>query len=281
MKTSGIYIIKNTVTLSSYVGSAGNIAGRWASHRHSLKHHKKSPPKLQRAWDKYGAEAFVFDVLATCPKEDLLREEQRWINALKPKYNTRATAESNFGVKWPEEINGKKGRPNNILTFDGISAGLSVMAQKFGLPPSTVSSRLSRGWTVEAALKTPWMSPAEKGRKGKKPGKPKMRTAFGKTASMKALLLEFGSVNLAAAQRRLALGWTVERAISEPLQTDAQRGAAVANSPTLQTFEFRGDKGSLKQLCEKYGVVSYGVLLARRVRGWALDRALITPKVTR
>lgn len=281
MKNSGIYIIKNTQTGSSYVGSAVNIQSRWAAHRHSLRHHKKSPPKLQRAWDKYGEAAFVFDVLATCSKEDLLREEQRWIDALKPRYNTREMAESNFGVKWSDETNSKKGRPNKLLTYDNVTAGLSTMAKKYGLPPSTVSSRLAHGWTVEAALTIPWMSPADKGRKGAKPGTPKLRTAFGKTASMNDLLQEFGSVNLATAQRRLALGWALERAIAEPYQTNAQRGKAVANSATIQLFEFRGEKGSLKKLCEKYGAVSYSVLLSRRTRGWNFERALTTPKVIR
>jgi len=217
--TSGIYIIKNTATCSAYVGSAVNIKGRWASHRHSLRNHKKSPPKLQRAWDKYGEAAFVFDVLATCPKEDLLREEQRWINALKPKYNTRTTAESNFGVKWSDETNAAKGRTKKTLSFRGETLSLTCMAAKYGVTAAALSTRLRRGVELEKALLEPMATYAQRGARGKKPGKPVMRTAFGKTAQLKDLIAEFGVVTYTAAKRRIGLGWDLEKALTTPART--------------------------------------------------------------
>jgi len=214
--TSGIYIIKNTSTGSCYVGSAVNVQQRWRTHRSALQNHKKSPPKLQRAWDKYGADAFSFGMLAVCAKECLLREEQRWINALKPKYNTRATAESNLGVKWSAETNAKKGRTKRELTFRGETLGLKAMAEKYGVTVAALSTRLRRGVLLEKALLEPMATYAERGARGIKRGSPVMRTAFGKTAQLKDLVAEFGAVSYYAAKRRLSLGWPLEKAITQP-----------------------------------------------------------------
>lgn len=62
----GIYEVVNTISGSRYVGSAVCIGQRWKSHRSALRNQKKAPPKLQRAWDKYGEAAFDFRVLEFC-----------------------------------------------------------------------------------------------------------------------------------------------------------------------------------------------------------------------
>lgn len=112
----GVYAITNIKTGSQYVGSAVNINMRWRAHKHALRHHKKSPPKLQAAWDKYGEESFAFAVLEFCDAELCVSIEQKYIDELKPKYNTRVEAKSNFGVKWSAETNAKKAaQPTNIL----------------------------------------------------------------------------------------------------------------------------------------------------------------------
>lgn len=87
-----IYAITNTQTWARYIGSSCNPLRRWLSHRDELRHgaHKCRP--LQEAWDRYGLEAFRFEVLM--PSSDLRVDEQRLIvqhqRADWPLYNIRA-----------------------------------------------------------------------------------------------------------------------------------------------------------------------------------------------
>lgn len=213
---SGIYCIKNTMTGSCYVGSAVNIPGRWRSHLHNLRHHKKSPPKLQRAWDKYSELAFEFVVLESCPKDQLLDREQHHIDLLKPRYNTRIQAHSNIGVKWSHEQNMAKGRPNATVEYQGQLWGWTELSRHLGLPKHTIRNRLRRGWTVEQAAVTPVMTAREKGLSRKSGiGNTKSLTAFGVTASLKELVAKFSTVSYAAVVRRRCLGWGLEKALSE------------------------------------------------------------------
>lgn len=61
---SSIYGIKNKITNTIYVGQAQNTRIRWATHRRTLQRNLNTKNQyLQRAWDKYGEENFVFEVL--------------------------------------------------------------------------------------------------------------------------------------------------------------------------------------------------------------------------
>jgi hypothetical protein len=71
----GIYAIRNTVTGERYVGQAVDIPGHWLAHRTDLQRGVASSPSLQSAWTKYGADAFVFEVLEECSRE-LLEERE-------------------------------------------------------------------------------------------------------------------------------------------------------------------------------------------------------------
>lgn len=99
---SGIYEIVNTVTGKRYVGSAVNLAERWSGHVSTANKRKHKNQKLQRAWNKYGEQAFTFSVLLHCAPEDLLMYEQLVIDVydvVKTGYNICAIAGSSLGVK--------------------------------------------------------------------------------------------------------------------------------------------------------------------------------------
>ena len=103
-KLPGIYAIRNTANGKCYVGSAVNIALRWKLHRINLaagKHHSKP---LQRAWGKYGATAFAFEVLELTELVSLIAREQHWIGQLsslatQAGYNVAPNAGSILGIK--------------------------------------------------------------------------------------------------------------------------------------------------------------------------------------
>ena len=78
----GIYAVTNTVSGAVYVGQARNIRKRWEAHRSTLEKGNHRNSHWQRAWNKYGAQAFRFEVfvdLSEVPKEELadrLNEEE-------------------------------------------------------------------------------------------------------------------------------------------------------------------------------------------------------------
>lgn len=73
-----IYSILNTRAAKRYIGRAKNKQRRWSRHRSELKHHQHYNEHLQRAWDHYGADAFVFEVLEHCTSEEHMWERERW-----------------------------------------------------------------------------------------------------------------------------------------------------------------------------------------------------------
>jgi group I intron endonuclease len=111
-KTSGVYSITNTKNKKRYIGSAVNIERRWMTHRAYLRggvHHSRH---LQNAWNHYGEKAFSFEILTTCEPDDLITQEQFWIDAFQAAdsrygYNTAPIAGSSRGRKASAETRSK------------------------------------------------------------------------------------------------------------------------------------------------------------------------------
>lgn len=72
----GVYQILCVPTSRVYIGSTSCFSRRWEQHREELIRGIHTNYKLQRAWDKYGARAFVFEVVEyTQPTLRLMREQ--------------------------------------------------------------------------------------------------------------------------------------------------------------------------------------------------------------
>lgn len=85
MKTenaSGVYMILSKFDYKVYVGSSYNIAIRWKSHRKQLNAGTHKNIHLQRAWNKYNEDNFIFFVVENCDKSLLVTREQYWIDFL-------------------------------------------------------------------------------------------------------------------------------------------------------------------------------------------------------
>lgn len=81
-KKPGVYAITNKRNGKCYVGSSICVSGRLDAHRRCLRRGAYGTHHLQRAWDRYGEEAFRFDVLETCEAGQVLVKEQYWIDNL-------------------------------------------------------------------------------------------------------------------------------------------------------------------------------------------------------
>lgn len=107
MNKSGIYKIENSINGHKYIGSAINIKRRWKYHLTSLRNGTHHSQYLQRAWNKYGEDSFVFSILIECCSADLIESEQRFIDNDNPEYNMCLVAGSPLGYKHTKETRAK------------------------------------------------------------------------------------------------------------------------------------------------------------------------------
>jgi len=111
-QSAGVYVITNTVNDKIYIGSTTNLRLRWQQHSSDLRLKRHRNSHLQRAYNKYGADAFRFDVLEYVMPLFVHTREQYWLNKLKPfgerGYNiARNTEASGFGLKRSAETRAK------------------------------------------------------------------------------------------------------------------------------------------------------------------------------
>lgn len=113
MKSAGIYMIRHLANGKRYVGSASDCAGRKGTHLYQLRMGRHHSIILQRAWNKYGEDAFVFEIVETVENVALLIErEQFWIDHFGSAcpgrgYNVAPKAGSRRGTKQSDEAKAK------------------------------------------------------------------------------------------------------------------------------------------------------------------------------
>ena len=113
-KIGGIYQIKNQLNNHRYVGSSADVYKRYGHHKRSLRNGKHSNSHLQRVWDKYSIESFVFQFLLLCPEKDLIKYEQAYLDRGHCEYNIATCAEASArGAVRSEETRAKLSGENN------------------------------------------------------------------------------------------------------------------------------------------------------------------------
>ena len=87
MIQSGIYCIRNLENQHIYIGGSNSIRRRFREHKYTLQAQTHKNDYLQRAWNKYGEDAFEFTPLLLCPISQIDYLEQLLIDKLNPDYN--------------------------------------------------------------------------------------------------------------------------------------------------------------------------------------------------
>ena len=100
---SGIYRIRNLINNKFYIGSAVNLNKRKNQHFHYLRNNTHHNKPLQNSFNKYSEKNFIFEVMCYCYNEDLITNEQFYIDKYKPQYNICKIAGSSLGRKTTEE----------------------------------------------------------------------------------------------------------------------------------------------------------------------------------
>lgn len=81
---SGIYKITCTANNKIYIGSSINLRKRSYHHFYDLRRDSHSNPHLQRAWNKYGEQCFIFEAIELVLPISLTAREQYWLHQLNP-----------------------------------------------------------------------------------------------------------------------------------------------------------------------------------------------------
>lgn len=117
----GIYKIRNKVTGKVYIGKSTDIEERWNEHRRLLRNNNHHSIKLQKAYNKYGEDAFEYSVIETTPYEktlDIL--EQKYMaqfNSVEDGYNMVGV--DAFG-KWTTEKKLTKARRQKMINEEYV-----------------------------------------------------------------------------------------------------------------------------------------------------------------
>lgn len=153
-KPRSIYQNLNIKTGCFYVGSAFNYKNRWSHHIHLLNNNKHHNIHLQRAWNKYGAENFMFSIIIQLFDKNILHNiEQQYldyyfINFSDKLYNLARKVEGHsngLDMSGENNINAKLSMPQvreirifnmkNMLNGDAYK----FLAKKYSVSELTIS----------------------------------------------------------------------------------------------------------------------------------------------
>ena len=87
-KISGVYKITNTITGDFYIGSSKNVKRRWTKHKCPSKWNEHPNSPLYKDMEKFGVDKFEFEILEEVETDKLKETEQKFIEQLKPTYNS-------------------------------------------------------------------------------------------------------------------------------------------------------------------------------------------------
>lgn len=96
----GIYVIQNIVTGDCYFGQSISIKQKLNNHGLALLRNVNKHTRLQRAFNKYGCENFIFAVILYCEQAELTHYEQLCVDIFQSTYNlSRECVNSVKGLK--------------------------------------------------------------------------------------------------------------------------------------------------------------------------------------
>lgn len=161
--TCWLYTITNKINNKVYVGKTNDFNRRKSQHRNTLRKNTHKNPHLQKSWNKYGEENFVFEKLEEYDDDFIYSMENYWCNLLDSfnyhkGYNEKPTHPFNRGG-------------NSLQTIEKVKKALT--GRKHSIESILKMSNARKGTTIpiETRLK---MSNSAKGKKKSEETKKKM-----------------------------------------------------------------------------------------------------------
>lgn len=131
-----IYLIRNKYSGKVYVGSTSCTRQRWSKHRTRLRKDKHTNRRLQKDWNRYGEDAFIFEVVSEAnTTEEAYQEEQRFMDQYK-------SYEEGFGYNILPNAGTPKGRVHIEPTKRKMSE--AAKGRKLSLEQRSLSSKINR-----------------------------------------------------------------------------------------------------------------------------------------
>lgn len=132
----GIYQIQSKCKSERiYIGSSVNITKRWNYHLGNLKGNRHVNKRLQNHYNKYGKNDLMFSILIGCDQENLIANEQFFIDSYNPWFNLCKIASTTKGLKHTDECKkrmseAKKGKPSTRIDFHHTEETKAIIREK-------------------------------------------------------------------------------------------------------------------------------------------------------
>ena len=152
-KISCVYKITNTVTGDFYIGSSKNVKRRWIEHKAPSNWNKHPNNPLYHDMQKYGVDKFVFEILEEVEIASLKEKEQKFIETLKPTYNSNRANGWNIErlkeaqKKYNKSDKGKEAQKkyeSQLCYYNGETLtlrALSLRFKKLGIPHPVIEAK--------------------------------------------------------------------------------------------------------------------------------------------
>jgi len=144
----GIYIIRCLQEELVYIGSSNNISKRCGEHIRTLNKGEHHCYKLQKSWNLYDQDSFIFNILEET--SNLLLTEQIWLDKYWPNvYNSSPNAFNPMrskNIDISRKLNEKDVVKIKKLLIEGDMTQKAI-ADRFGVKPGIISKiKTGKGW---------------------------------------------------------------------------------------------------------------------------------------
>lgn len=137
----GIYRILNLINKKSYIGESKSILDRWWIHKNELKKNIHHSHHLQKAWNKYGEDSFIFEIIEQCTTDELYIKQDEFINRHKSDNRKYGYNILKAGNKWSHEhlvrmksiFNNNEKRKKSAILSGIKKRGIGIKVVKYSL----------------------------------------------------------------------------------------------------------------------------------------------------
>lgn len=154
----GVYKITNIINNKFYIGSSKNIEKRLKNHFNNLKNNTHCNKHLQNAYNKYGKDAFISEILEITSEYDLRSREDYYIKKTKCYdgnigYNIAKGAIGGGSDYFTEETLQKLRKPKSELAIKHLKEAFAKNGSHKGVKNSNYGKHWSKEWKQQQSIR--------------------------------------------------------------------------------------------------------------------------------